>query len=83
MYGDADILVVGQIAAKIKIFEVYGHEAAVGGADDAVENELCCGDVGGFGCFVPGVINAVAAGSPADTFGVGFFSGRSAQTTRT
>ncbi len=67
-----DVLIAGQIAAKIKIFQVDGHEVADRGAYDAVEKGHSRSDVGGLGGFITWVINAVAASSPADTLGVDF-----------
>ena len=73
MYGDADKGRDVEFAAEVEIFQVDGHEASVGGADDAVEEELASDEVGSLGGFVEGVVDAIASDCPADSSWVVFF----------
>ena len=46
---------------------------SVGGGEDTVNEELCSGEIGGFGTDVMGILNFVAAHSPANAMRVDFF----------
>ena len=70
MGWDAYIFVVGQIAAQVEVFQVQGHKACFGGADDAVKEAFGSLNVSGLGGDIAGVFNFVAASGPADVLGI-------------
>jgi hypothetical protein len=42
-YGDMCVLVLFEVASEVKILQIAGHEAAVFGADHAVEHAFDSG----------------------------------------
>jgi hypothetical protein len=70
---DSDVLEIWKIATKVEIFQVDGHESAVGRTDDAIEEELSCRQVGSLRGLVARIVDAVATSGPADAAGIGFF----------
>ena len=63
---DADEFGFKEIGVEVEIAELDGHESAIGGANDAVEEKFGGGEIGCLCCFVARVVDSVATKSPAD-----------------
>ena len=63
---DADELGFWEIGVEVEIAEVDGHESAIGGTNDAVEEKFGGSEIGCLCCFVARVVDSVASKSPAD-----------------
>ena len=62
----------GHRGVQVKVLDVHDHEACSWGGDNTVEEELGCGESSGFGADVSGVVNEIAANSPANSTGLSF-----------
>jgi hypothetical protein len=49
------------IGVEVEVLDVHCHECSIGGADDAVEEELDGKEVGGRGACVSWVVHSVAS----------------------
>jgi hypothetical protein len=50
-----------QLDVEVEVLDVHCHEFSIGGADDAVEEELDGKEVGGRGACVSWVVHSVAS----------------------
>jgi len=67
--------------AQVKIFEIAHHALGIGHVDDAVEEDLDCGQISSFGADVASVVNVIVAHSPMDAVWAFFFGAISAHHT--
>ncbi len=58
--------------AKVEVLEVGCHIPRIRCGDGAVNEQFGSSEVGSFGADIVGIIDAIAAGSPADAARVGF-----------
>ena len=71
--GNAHVFKALHRCVEVKVLEIPGHEASIGGGDDTVEEAFDSGEVGGFRGYSTRVVNTVTPAGESNTSWVVFF----------